>query len=100
MNISVRVASLRLTPQGDQIMEGACPTGRVFDAFVIDTDPTGAWIVFPKDLEPGGSGRLSMLLVRWEHVGAFSFDYKPEPEVPIPPRPAIGFRPAPPKEKD
>lgn len=100
MNISGRVASFRLTTQGDQIMEGICPTGRAFDAFVIDTDPIGAWIVLPGDADLESSERLLVLLIRREHVGSFSFDYKLEPEPPIPRRPAIGFRPASGKEKD
>jgi len=94
MTVTGRVASFRLTPQGDQTMAGATPAGRAFDAFVIDADFAGAWIVFPEDVNPGGSGRLSVLLIRWEHVGTFSFDYQLGSEASTPPRQAIGFRPA------
>jgi hypothetical protein len=84
--------SLRLTAEGAEMLREALPSVGPFEAFVMDSDATGLWILVGDASGEEDSLRFPVLLVKWEYIATLFSNYK------LPPPPArragIGFHPS------
>jgi hypothetical protein len=89
MELSGKVVSLRLTAEGAGTLREALPGGGALEAFVMDSDAAGLWILVGDASGEGGALRFPVLLVRWDYIAALFADYT------SPARHAVtGFRPS------
>jgi len=91
MDLSGRVVSLQLTAEGVGTLREALPDGGPFQAFIMDSDATGVWVLQGNASGEGPSLSFPVVLVKWNYIAALFLDFK------LPGSPArrsgIGFRP-------
>jgi len=61
-----------------------------FEAVVLDSDETGAWVLFPGLREIPTAGRVPLMLVKWEYVLTAVYEFRPEAPAS---REGVGFVP-------
>jgi len=61
-----------------------------FQAVVLAADTLGAWILFPGLPEIPATGKVPVMLVKWEYVSTAVFEFQPETP---PSREGMGFVP-------
>jgi len=49
-----------------------------FQAVVLSADPLGAWVLFPGLREIPATGKVPVMLVKWEYVSMAVFEFQPE----------------------
>ena len=76
--ISGRAVLFRLSPEGQNILKGLVPENGSFQAFVVNMDTTGPWILLDSDQEDEENGSLPVMMLKWEYVATATFEYRPE----------------------
>ena len=49
-----------------------------FRAVVLSSDGLGAWVLFPGLSQVPASGKVPVMLVKWEYVSTAVFEFEPE----------------------
>jgi hypothetical protein len=62
-----------------------------FQALVLSSDAAGGWVLFPGLSEIPASGRVPVMLVKWEYVSTAVFEFQPEAPSP---KEGMGFVPS------
>ncbi len=76
MDITDQVAVFHLSAQGRRTLKGLVPTGASFEAFVLDMDDRGAWLMIGRKPSEGRGATVPVTLLKWEYVSAVAIELK------------------------
>lgn len=79
MDISRKPVLFHLTSTGQNAIGHLLPGKASFQALVLGTDATGAWILFPGGKDIGAGEPVPVMLVKWEYISTIVFEFMPEP---------------------
>jgi hypothetical protein len=74
MDITDQIAVFHLSTQGCRALRGLVPRGASFEAFVVDMDELGAWLMIGRKAATGNNATVPVTLLTWEYVSAVAIE--------------------------
>jgi hypothetical protein len=90
LNLLGNTVRFHLTEKGQSQFGQIVSKKGSFQAVVLGADGLGAWVLFPGLPEIPASGKVPVMLVKWEYVLTAVFEFQPEPS---PSKKGMGFVP-------
>ena len=78
MELSRNTVRFHLTEEGQSEFGRLVSKRGSFQAVVLGSDMLGAWVLFPGLTEIPASGKVPVMLVKWEYVSTAVFELQPE----------------------
>ena len=85
MSIYGKPVLFRLSPQGRRALRGLVSKKGSFQAFVVQTDNVGAWVLMSGKQADQPNQAVPVMLLKWDYVAAAVCEFQPE-------RPAVRER--------
>ena len=76
MDIADRLVVLHLSSQGRRALKGLVPRRASFEAFVVDTDSTGAWVLLGPGSSKPASPTVPVMLLKWDYISAIALEVR------------------------
>lgn len=81
MDLTDNLVTFHLSSEGRQALRGLVPTAPSFEAFVVDMDNVGPWVLLGPRTAASEQPAAPVMLLKWDYISAVALQLRLAEEV-------------------